>query len=255
MLHTLEYLPRVPRQWLHVLGITPPAVPVVRAAASFCDHRPMGQYHIHQVERAIYSPDGGRFDPASRTWGPAGGPARGKLADATAAITWLQRESGRGLRIPVAVVGPATASASECATALELGRALARMGLAVMAGEGTGIAEAVSRGVATSHGFLCTVLGGSDDTVAGEHSSMVLATGLGSATPALVASTCLCMIAIGESVSAMPECAAVVRAGKALLLLDTPDEIAGAQRVADIAAVLAAIADHVLQGAAPRNTP
>src|SRR5437899_1453771 len=71
-----------------------------------------------------------------------------EVIDAIAAATWLQKESGRPLRVPIGVIGPRDATSAQLATALECGELLARCGFVVMCGGRHGVMQAVCEGVA-----------------------------------------------------------------------------------------------------------
>jgi uncharacterized protein (TIGR00725 family) len=233
-----------------VRGVTAPRAEPVAGGWPSAHYPSMSEsYRIHHIERAIYAADGARFDPATRGWTPSHGPARGRAVDAITAVTWLQRESGNPTRLPVAVVGAQPASTTEHASAMALGRALARMGFAIVTGAGGGVAEAVARGATDADGIAIVMTDGDDAAGANEHASLVLATGAGDSQTPILANVGLCMVAVGERVARMPETAAVVRLGKTLVLLDTPDEIDGAIRADVVDDVLREIAACVLRGA------
>ena len=110
---------------------------------------------------ALFDAAGRQFDPAAREW-IAGEAPLGEAIDLVTAATWLQRESGHPLRIPVGVVGTRDASASQRAAAEAVGRGLAAMGLLVLCGGRTGVMDAVCKGVEDAGGVPIGQLPGRD---------------------------------------------------------------------------------------------
>ncbi len=51
---------------------------------------------------------------------------RSRPVDAIGAVTWLQRDSGHPLRVPIGVIGPRDATPAQIAAAFEVGERLAR---------------------------------------------------------------------------------------------------------------------------------
>src|SRR5450631_3939629 len=96
-------------------------------------------YRLDAAAGLLSDAHGRRFDAASRAWLRSDVDASGDRVDAVAAATWLQRESGHPLRIPIGVIGPREASPSQLAVAEAVGRGLAQMGFAVVCGGRHGV--------------------------------------------------------------------------------------------------------------------
>src|SRR5262245_6872607 len=104
-------------------------------------------FRLDRARGALFDAAGRRFDGATRTWVANGGASStGDAVDAIAAATWLQRDSGHRLRVPVGVIGPRDATPMQLALAEAIGRGLAQMGFTVMCGGRQGVMEAVCRG-------------------------------------------------------------------------------------------------------------
>ena len=86
-------------------------------------------FELDRAAGALYDAQGRRFDAASRARGTLGSRAaagaRCDAIDRLAAATWLQRESGHPLRVPIGVIGPREATPAQLARRAE-GRRAAR---------------------------------------------------------------------------------------------------------------------------------
>jgi uncharacterized protein (TIGR00725 family) len=139
-------------------------------------------------------------------------------------------------------VGPGDASASQEASAEEVGRLLARRGAVVVCGGLGGVMEAACRGAEGEGGVAVGILPGLDRGAANPHASVAIATGLGEARNALVVRAADALIAIGGAYGTLSEIALALKAGKRVIGLGTWD-IEGIERADGAeAAVEAALA-------------
>src|SRR5207244_9167593 len=78
--------------------------------------------------------------------------------DALAAVTWLQRESGAWLRVPIGVIGPGEATSAQLSAAVKVGELLGDCRLTVICGGRQGVMQAVCEGVARVGGLALGLL-------------------------------------------------------------------------------------------------
>ena len=88
-----------------------------------------GTFRLYRTLGALFDAQGRRFDPTRREWlsepTTKPSPDASESLDVLAAVSWLQRESGYPVRIPIGVVGPREASSEHLSAALEgMGAAL-----------------------------------------------------------------------------------------------------------------------------------
>lgn len=200
---------------------------------------------LDRPARALFDPSGRRFDPASRTWHADGAP-RGEPVDLIAAATWLQRESGHPIRVPVGVVGTRDASAAQRAAAEGVGRGLAAMGLLVLCGGRTGVMEAVCRGVAEAGGVSIGLLPGRDASDANAYATYVITTGIGEARNAIIARAPLCLVAIGGGFGTLTEVAFGRNYGKLVIGLEHAPQAGGVVHVESVERALELVAQCAL---------
>ena len=133
-----------------------------------------------------------------------GGPAHGRRA------------------IQVAVVGAGGSEAEVLAeTAEAVGRRLAEAGATLVCGGLGGVMEAACRGAKSAGGPTVGVLPGTDARAANPYVDVAIPTGLGEARNAVVARAGAAMIAIGGGYGTLAEIAFALRAGVAVIGLET----------------------------------
>ncbi|CAM5762655.1 TIGR00725 family protein [Bosea minatitlanensis] len=181
---------------------------------------------------------GRRFDPAARLWAAGDGAEAGEAVTAAEALRWLQKESGRAVRVPVAVVGPREPGAAQAATAERLGALLARHGVTVLCGGRAGVMEAVCRGVEGAGGLSIGLLPDEEPAAANPHVTVPLATGIGVARNALIARAALCMVAVGGGYGTLSEIAFALQFRRPVFLLEGAPTVEGAVPCADAEAAL-----------------
>jgi uncharacterized protein (TIGR00725 family) len=121
----------------------------------------------------------------------------------------------------VAVVGPGDADAEVAATAEAVGRELAGRGAVVVCGGLGGAMEAACRGAKQAGGTTVGILPGGDRREANDHVDVALATGLGEGRNALVVRAADALVAVGGGFGTLSEIALALRAGKAVVGIDT----------------------------------
>ncbi len=184
---------------------------------------------------ALWHAGGRRFDAAAHRWLPAEAPP-GTPATAAEAARWLLREGG-GRRLPVAIIGPREASPGALAAAEAVAAALARLGLPLVCGGRGGAMEAASRGSAREGGLMIGLLPSDDWREANAHVSVPIATGIGEARNALIATAAIALVAVGgrdEPVSygTISEMAFGLRLGRLVIGMPEAPDLPGLLRCA-----------------------
>ena len=190
-------------------------------------------FELDRAARKLFDARGNGFEAATRTWTPAHVPAaaRGREAvDLRAAVTWLNRESGHPLRVPVGVIGPREATDAQLEAALRVGELLADCGLMVLCGGRQGVMQAVSEGVARAGGFSIGLLPGNDAAEANPFVSVAIATGIGEARNALIARAAFALVCIGNSYGTLSEVALGRQFGKLVVGLEDAADVDGVIR-------------------------
>jgi uncharacterized protein (TIGR00725 family) len=205
-------------------------------------------YSLDRATKTLSDATGRCFEPARRTWTTVVSPAPGVALDAVAAATWLQRESGYPLRVPIGVIGPRDASGPQVAAAVAVGRGLAQIGFLVICGGRQGIMEAVCKGAAEAGGTTIGLLPDIEPSLANPYVSVVIATGIGEARNALIARSALCLVAIGDSFGTLSEVALGRQFGKLVIGLEGAPLVDGVQHAACVADAVRLVAEYALSG-------
>jgi uncharacterized protein (TIGR00725 family) len=193
-----------------------------------------GTFRLDRANGTLLDGAGRRFDPVTRRWEPADAATRAdalEQIDAIAAVTWLQRESGDPLRVPIGVIGPRDATDAQLAAALEVGELLGDCRLTVICGGRQGVMQAVCEGVARVGGVSIGLLPETDPAVGNPYVSVAIATGIGEARNALIARASFCLIAIGDSFGTLSEVALARQFGKLVVGLEGAAKVEGVRRV------------------------
>ena len=145
----------------------------------------------------------------------------------------LRQQYSRDTMAPryVAVCGQSEPDEAAMAAAGEVGRLLAEAGAVVVCGGLGGVMEAVSRGAAEAGGTVVGVLPGENRRAANEYVTIALATGLGQARNAVIATAADAMIAIGQGWGTLSEVALARRLGRRVVGLRSW-EVEGVQAAA-----------------------
>jgi len=205
-------------------------------------------YRLDRLRTHLYDAGGQLFDPVSRCWNVADSPASGEDVDAITAATWLQRQSGSPIRIPIGVIGPREATPKQLEAAEAVGRGLGTMGFVVICGGRQGVMEAVCRGVEDAGGLSIGMLPETDPWAANPHVGVVIATGIGEARNALIARSSFCLVAIGDSFGTLSEVALGRHFGKRIIGLEGAASVEGVVHVGSVEAALEEVARCVLTG-------
>jgi uncharacterized protein (TIGR00725 family) len=200
---------------------------------------------------ALLDSAGRRFDPVARRWDLAATTVRPdapEIVDALAAVSWLQRESGYPLRVPIGVIGPREASDAQLAAALEVGELLGDCRLTVICGGRQGVMQAACEGAARVGGLSIGLLPEADPAAANPFVSVAIATGIGEARNALIARASFCLIAIGDSFGTLSEVSLGRQFGKLVVGLEGAAKLEGVQHAATAREAVAMAAEAILGG-------
>jgi uncharacterized protein (TIGR00725 family) len=184
----------------------------------------------------LYLENGRRFDVAAHRWGPGATAPGGSAVGITEAAEWLLREGG-GRRLPAAIVGPREPSPRALADAESVASALARVGFPLICGGRGGAMEAASRGCAAAGGLMIGLLPSDDWREANPHVSIPVATGIGEARNAVIATAGFALVAVGgreEPVSygTISEMAFGLRLGRLVIAMPEAPDLPGTVRCA-----------------------
>src|SRR2546421_11570732 len=121
----------------------------------------------------------------------------------------------------VAVCGASDPGPGQWELAREVGRRLAEARAVVLCGGLGRVMEAVSMGAAEAGGTVVGILPGSDRSAGNQHLSLTIATGLGEARNAVLASAADGVIAIGGGWGTLSEIGLARKKGRPVVGLDT----------------------------------
>jgi uncharacterized protein (TIGR00725 family) len=189
--------------------------------------------------------DGKIFDPATLSWAAAPDPVMpGEPVTATEALVRFA-EHQRLRRVPIGVIGPREATAAQCLLAEEMGHKLARHGLQMLCGGKSGVMEAACRGHAGGGGLPIGILPDEEWQAANPYVAIPIATGIGPARNAIIARSCVVLVAIGGGVGTLSEMALGLQFNRLVLaLLDAP-QVDGVRRLASVDDALARIGERL----------
>jgi uncharacterized protein (TIGR00725 family) len=208
-----------------------------------------GTFRLDRAGGTLFDSTRQRFDPVARRWESAGTTSRVdalEAVDAIAAVTWLQLESGRPLRVPIGVIGPREATDAQLAAALEVGELLGDCRLTVICGGRQGVMQAVCEGVARVGGLSIGLLPETDSAAVNPFVSVAIATGIGEARNALIARASFCLIAIGDSFGTLSEVALGRQFGKLVVGLEGAAKLEGVRHAGTAREAVAMAAEAIL---------
>ncbi|MCS6892481.1 MAG: DNA-binding protein [Rhodovarius sp.] len=194
---------------------------------------------------------GQRFDPARLAWVPdPAAPCPGRAVTAEEAAAWALREAGAP-RLPVAIIGPREASPAVLAAAAEAGRRLGGLGFPLLCGGRGGAMAAASAGCAEAGGLMIGLLPGDDWREANPHLTVPIATGIGEARNALIATAAFALVAVGGaeepfSYGTLTEMGFALRLGRLVLALPLAPQVPGARACASIEEAVRLVARRYL---------
>ena len=190
-------------------------------------------FRLDRTRAALFDELGRCFDPAKRRWLAPTTIVSDQVEalDAIGAVTWLQRESGAWLRVPIGVIGPGEATPEQLTAALKVGELLGDCRLTVICGGRQGVMQAVCEGVSRVGGLSIGLLPEADAAQANPFVGVAIATGIGEARNALIARASFCLIAIGDSLGTLSEVALGLQFGKLVIGLEGAADVEGVQHV------------------------
>jgi uncharacterized protein (TIGR00725 family) len=147
--------------------------------------------------------------------------------DVVTAVRRLVGERG-ARRLPVGVIGPNEAAIAELATAEAIGRGVASLGLPLICGGRGGCMEAAARGAAQAGGLVIGILPSADWLSANDHVHVPVATGLGEARNAIIASACFALVAVGAGHGTLSEMALGLKMGRLVIAMPQAERVRGA---------------------------
>ena len=205
-------------------------------------------FRLDRTRAALFDAAGRCFDPTERRWlaAPTIVSDEVEALDPIAAVTWLQRESGAWLRIPIGVIGPGEATPAQLAVALEVGELLGDCRLTVICGGRQGVMQAVCEGVARVGGLALGLLPEADASNANPFVGVAIATGIGEARNALIARASFCLIAIGDSFGTLSEVALARQFGKLVIGLEGAADLEGVHHVDTAREAVTRVAEEIL---------
>ena len=202
----------------------------------------MAELFLNRQAAVLYDADERVFDAHARAWRRVPEAATGGEAIALdAAVRWLQRESGKPVRAPVAVIGPREATAAQLLTAEKLGAGLADRGLTIICGGLAGVMTAAAKGASGAGGQAVGLLPGDDWREAHPYVTTVIATGIGVARNAIIARSALCLIAVGGGYGTLSEMAYGMQFGRPVFALEGAPAVEGVAYHEDVEAALTAV--------------
>lgn len=188
---------------------------------------------------------GRRFDPVAGRWIDEAAALHGQPLSAVAAVRHLVQKRG-ARRLPIAVIGPTEASAKELAFAEEAGRGIAGLGLPLVCGGRGGCMEAASQAAASAGGLVIGILPSDDWRTANAHVSVPIASGLGEARNAIIASACFALIAVGGGHGTLSEMALGLKMERLVIALPPAARVKGSFGCASVDEAIAAVSERYL---------
>ncbi len=146
-------------------------------------------------------------------------------------------ESGRPDFI-VGIIGASKATPRDRENAYLIGKAVAKMGLAIICGGLGGVMEAASKGAWEEGGLVIGVLPSYNKGDANPYVTIPIATGLGHARNTIIAATADVLIAVGGEYGTLSEIAFALKMGKPVISVFSWD-IVGVQRAKSVEEAIA----------------
>lgn len=136
------------------------------------------------------------------------------------AIRELQSGNNK-IKIPVGVIGTNAPSSEQYNLARALGQSLADVGLSIICGGRAGVMEAVCKGSYEYGGLSIGILPENNLDNVNSYVSLPLATGVGFARNAIIASSSLCLIAVGGGNGTLSEIAYGLQFNKKVFVINS----------------------------------
>ena len=142
-----------------------------------------------------------------------------------------QRQAGaNAIRQPVAIIGPGEATDEQKASAFRIAHALAGAGVPIICGGKGGVMEAAAHCARDAGGLVIGILPDADAVCGNAYLSVVLPTGLGEARNAVIASSAICLIAVGGGWGTISEMALGLKWNKPVFATQDAEKIPGVQK-------------------------
>jgi uncharacterized protein (TIGR00725 family) len=189
---------------------------------------------------------GFRFDPRRLAWiTDAGRVEQFERITPIAAARHVLSQKG-ALRLPVGVIGPRDANPAEYERAYQMGLTLQQSGFPVICGGRSGAMEAVCRGVSDAGGQAIGILPDGDWHTANAFVAIPIASGIGEARNAVIASASFALVAVGGGYGTLSEMALGLRLGRLVIAMPEALDVPGAVRCASVDAAAERIARRYL---------
>lgn len=203
------------------------------------------------VAGALRRADGGTLDPTTLRWRPGAPCLAGAqpVSVTEAARSVLASPAAR--RLPAAIIGPREPTPGALAAAEGVARALAGLGFPLICGGRGGAMEAASRGCAEAGGLMIGILPSDDWREANPHVGVPIATGIGEARNAVIASAGFALVAVGGreapvSYGTISEMAFGLRLGRLVIAMPEAPDLPGVVRCATAEEAAARVAERYL---------
>lgn len=142
-------------------------------------------------------------------------------------------------RQPVGVIGPGDGNVIECLAAYQVAHALAGAGMAIACGGRGGVMEGAARGANEAGGAAIGILPEEDLRAANRYLTLAIPTGMGEMRNALIARSCVCLVAIGGGMGTISEVALGLKMGKPVFALREDIVLSGTQNAPDVETLIA----------------
>ncbi len=146
------------------------------------------------------------------------------------------------IKLPIGVIGTNKPNPQQYELAKNLGKALAKMGLSVICGGRAGTMEAVCKGIYEEGGISIGLLPEPNLENVNKYVSIPLATGFGLARGAMIATSSLCLIAIGGGNGTIAELANGLQFGKKIFSINSEIDLPNLKKCHSINEILDNIA-------------
>jgi uncharacterized protein (TIGR00725 family) len=200
---------------------------------------------------ALRRADGSTFNGLTLRWEANDQPlGEARRVPPTEAAHWLLT-TGKGRRLPAAIIGPRDPTPRSLADAEEVARELAQIGFPLICGGRGGAMEAASRGCASAGGLMIGILPSDDWREANDHVGIPIATGIGEARNAVIATAAFALVSVGGrdtpvSYGTISEMAFGLRHGRLVIGMAEAPDLPGLVRCATAAEAAARVAARYL---------
>ncbi len=135
------------------------------------------------------------------------------------AVRKIQKSENK-IKLPIGIIGTNSPNKVQYEIAEKLGEEIASLGLSIICGGRSGIMEAACKGVKKHDGISIGVLPEGNLDNVNQFVTIPLATGVGFARNAIIASSSLCLIAVGGGNGTLSEIAYGLQFGKKVFTIN-----------------------------------